>query len=152
MHIYVVSYVMHINIQPFKGVSTKDVIDGDINNKSQVQNPIAPNYHGGQEAVNTPPGYDVDTAGSNPGRKPRGRYGIDKFRVSWHMNIPVSIYMIAKCTLFTVASLCFDVILWFPQFILTKLYCLVVCRLFFSEIYEGFHDKTLYTTFFLKLR
>ncbi|RUS90163.1 hypothetical protein EGW08_002042 [Elysia chlorotica] len=91
MYVYVVSYVMHINLKPFKGVSTRDIIENDSDkNQSDLRCIIPTTRHcaGGQKYGIFQPGDIYEARGSYPTSKQDGRYGVNKFRVSWHMNIP----------------------------------------------------------------
>ena len=94
MYVYVVSYVMYVDLKPFKGVSTDEIIDNDgVKNQADLQYSTSAKQHycghGGKNGYH-PPGYIYQAVGSYPTSKHKGRYGVDKFRVSWHMNIPVS--------------------------------------------------------------
>ncbi|GFR97192.1 hypothetical protein ElyMa_000986800 [Elysia marginata] len=88
MYVYVVSYVMYVDLKPFKGVSTKDIIDNDANKHNAIRYSIVPKHcYGDEKGVDFRPGYGDDTR-QFPITKQKGQYGIDRFRVSWHMNIP----------------------------------------------------------------
>ncbi|KAK3783647.1 hypothetical protein RRG08_014965 [Elysia crispata] len=92
MYVYVVSYVMYVDLKPFKGVSTDEIIDNDgVKNQADLQYSTSAKQHycghGGKNGYH-PPGYIYQAVGSYPTSKHKGRYGVDKFRVSWHMNIP----------------------------------------------------------------
>ncbi|GFO43171.1 hypothetical protein PoB_006967600 [Plakobranchus ocellatus] len=85
MYIYVVSYVMHVQLKPSKG-DLASAKNSKSPSKSRIGNSTNNLSHGHHSRdVNI---YDLGAVATYRVRKGKGQYGIDKFRVSWHMHIP----------------------------------------------------------------